>query len=154
MDHAQAISSLPEASVARLPCRAHAPGFGEDRVNAPNEGRAQPALMTPEGQPPEAFQFDREFHAMLARLTGGISPVALSLAFIDWTSHLAAAPRQQMEIAQDALRSVNKFYQSALHCLSPGQEPWSLIRPQPQDRRFARQIGNARRSICSRRHFC
>jgi len=137
MDHAQAISSLPEARVARLPGRAPAPGFGQDRATAPNEDRAQPARTTPEGPSPEAYQFDREFHAMLARLTLGISPVALSLAFIDWASHLAAAPRQQMEIAQDALRSANKFYQSALHCLSPGQEPWSLIKPQPQDRRFA-----------------
>jgi len=136
MDHAHAISSLPKARVVRLPCRAHVPGFGEDRVGVPNERRPQSALVTSGGQPPEAYEFDREFHAMLARLAGGISPVALSLAFIDWASHLAAAPRQQMEIAQDALRSANKFYQTAIHCLSPGQEPWSLIEPQPQDRRF------------------
>jgi hypothetical protein len=43
-----------------------------------------------------------------------------------------------MEIAQDALRNANKVCQSALHCLSPGQEPWSLIKPQPQDRRTSR----------------
>ena len=47
---------------------------------------------------------DRALHAMLARLTGGISPVALSLAYIDWASHLAAAPQRQMEIAKDAMR--------------------------------------------------
>ena len=136
MDHVPAISSLPEA-VAILPCRAHEPGFGEDRVNVPNERRSRPAPVTSEVRPREAYRFDREFHAVLARLTAGISPVALSLAFIDWASHLAAAPQQQMEIAQDALRSANRFCQSALHCLSPGQEPWSLIKPQPQDRRFA-----------------
>ncbi len=75
---------------------------------------------------------------MLARLTGGISPVALSLAYIDWASHLAAAPQRQMEISQDALRSASQFLESALHYFSPGQGPWSLIKPQPQDRRFAR----------------
>jgi polyhydroxyalkanoate synthase len=99
MDPAHAISSLPEAKLAILPCRAHEPGFGEDRVSVPNERRSRPASVTSEGQPREAYRFDREFHAMLACLTGGISPVALSLAFIDWASHLAAAPRQQMEIA-------------------------------------------------------
>ena len=136
MDQAHAVSGHTEVRVARLPCRAHAPGFGEDRVNVPDERRPQSALVTSENEPTQLYQFDREFHAIIARLTGGISPVALSLAFIDWASHLAAAPRQQMEIAQDALRSANEFYQAAFHCLSPGQEPWSLIRPRPQDRRF------------------
>lgn len=103
----------------------------------PDERRPQSALVTSGNEPTQLYQFDREFHAIIARLTGGISPVALSLAFIDWASHLAAAPRQQMEIAQDALRSANEFYQAAFHFLSPGQEPWSLIRPRPQDRRFA-----------------
>ena len=73
---------------------------------------------------------------MLARLTGGISPVALSLAYIDWASHLAAAPQQQMQIAQDAWRSAGQFFEAALHYFSPSQGPWSLIKPQPQDRRF------------------
>jgi hypothetical protein len=41
---------------------------------------------------------------MLARFTGGISPVALSLAWLDWSSHLAAAPQRQMEISRNVLR--------------------------------------------------
>ena len=45
---------------------------------------------------------DRAFHAAVARLTGGISPVALSLAFVDWAWHLAAAPQRQLEIGQEA----------------------------------------------------
>jgi polyhydroxyalkanoate synthase subunit PhaC len=89
-----------------------------------------------QGQLPEAYQADRAFHAMLARLTGGISPVALSLAYIDWASHLAAAPQQQMQIAQDAWRRAGQFFEAALHYFSPSQGPWSLIKPQPQDRRF------------------
>ena len=100
MDQAHAVSSLPEAGVARLPCRAHAPGFGEDRAGVPDERRPQSALVTSGSEPPQLDQFDREFHAILARLTGGISPIALSLAFIDWASHLAAAPRQQVEIVR------------------------------------------------------
>ena len=101
------------------------------------EPRPEPAPK-PERSSRRPFEADRAFHAMLARLTGGISPVALSLAYIDWASHLAAAPQRQMEIAQEALRSAANFFETALHYSSPGQGPWSLIKPQPQDRRFAK----------------
>ena len=87
--------------------------------------------------PPEANEVDRAFHAALARLTGGISPVALSLAYIDWASHLMAAPQRQMLIVQDAMRNASDLFQAALHFASPDQKPWSIIEPQPQDRRFA-----------------
>jgi polyhydroxyalkanoate synthase subunit PhaC len=137
MDSVQSISSLPKAEAPRLPCPAHAQGYGEQRrAVVLSEPRAQAASETRGGQLPETYQADRAFHAMLARLTGGISPVALSLAYIDWASHLAAAPQQQMQIAQDAWRSAGQFVEAALHYFSPSQRPWSLIKPQPQDRRF------------------
>src|ERR1700737_167927 len=133
------LSTSPKADVPRLPCPAHAPGYGEVRSTlVPGELRPEPAPETHQGQPPERYQVDRAFHAMLARLTGGISPVALSLAYIDWASHLAAAPQRQMEIAQDGLRSAARFLETALHYFSSGREPWRLIEPQPQDRRFAK----------------
>jgi polyhydroxyalkanoate synthase subunit PhaC len=44
----------------------------------------------------EPYPLDRAFHAMLARLTGGISPLALSLAWLDWSSHLASTPQRQV----------------------------------------------------------
>src|SRR5262245_29154305 len=80
---------------------------------------------------------DRQLHAMFARLTGGISPVALSLAYFDWAAHLAAAPQRQMEIIKEAMAGISQFARAALHFASPEQGPWSLIKPQPQDRRFA-----------------
>ena len=138
MNSAQPISILPGADVPRLPCRAHAPGYGQDRRNiVPVGDRVAPAPEAGSGKEPEAYRFDRAFHATLAPLTGGISPVALSLAYIDWASHLAAAPQRQMAIAQDALQNTNKFLGTALHYFSTGQQPWSLIKPQPQDRRFS-----------------
>ncbi len=88
-------------------------------------------------QRPETYQGDRALHALAARLTGGISPVALSLAYIDWAAHLATAPQRRMEMAQEGLRDAAKFLETALHYFSPGQGPWSLIKPKPQDRRFA-----------------
>ena len=51
----------------------------------------------------ETYQADRALHAMLARLSGGISPAALLLAYTDWLSHLASSPQRQIEIAQEAL---------------------------------------------------
>jgi polyhydroxyalkanoate synthase subunit PhaC len=106
-------------------------------VPATAESHAANASQARGDRPIEAGQVDRAFHATLARLTGGISPVALSLAYFDWASHLAAAPQRRMEIAQDAVRTAGRIFESALHCTEPGYGPWSLIKPQPQDRRFA-----------------
>ena len=75
---------------------------------------------------------------MLARLSGGISPTALLLAYTDWLSHLAASPQRQIEIAQEALIDAKRFIDASQRFFSPGQGPWSLIKPQPQDRRFGR----------------
>lgn len=86
---------------------------------------------------PEPYPLDRAFHAMLARFTGGISPLALSLAWLDWSSHLSAAPQRQMEISRNTLRDIGRLTEAAAHVTSPEQRPWSVIQPQPRDRRFA-----------------
>src|SRR5260370_308682 len=133
MDSAPPISTLPRADVPRLPCPAHAVGYGEGSPAVVPEPHTPRAPETDGG-----YQADRAFHAMLARLTGGISPVALSLAYIDWASHLASAPQRQMEISQDALRRVRQFFESALSYFSPGQGPCPLIKPHPHALRFAK----------------
>ncbi|MCK1393606.1 alpha/beta fold hydrolase [Bradyrhizobium sp. 1] len=84
--------------------------------------------------PAEPYPLDRAFHAMLARFTGGISPVALSLAWLDWSSHLAAAPQRQMEISRNVLRDTGQLLEAAAHATS--RKPWSVIQPQRRDRRF------------------
>jgi polyhydroxyalkanoate synthase len=129
------ISTLPKAEAPRLPCPAHAPGYAESHGAVVAAG--PPAEPVSKTQQPETYQADRALHALAARLTGGVSPVALSLAFIDWASHLAAAPQRRMEIAQEGMRDAAGFLETAMHCFSPGQGPWSLIKPKPQDRRFA-----------------
>jgi len=129
-------STLPQAEAPRLPCPAHAPGYAESRgaVVVAEPAHTEPASKT---RQPETYQADRALHALAARLTSGISPVALSLAFIDWAAHLAAAPQRRMEVAQEAMRDAAGFLETAMHWFSPGQGPWSLIKPKPQDRRFA-----------------
>ncbi len=47
---------------------------------------------------------DRKFQAWRARLTGGVSPVGLSLAYMDWLGHLAGMPGRQAELAMRAWR--------------------------------------------------
>ncbi len=132
------ISTLSKADAETFPCRIHALSHGDDHsaVISP-EGSAGNALEIPKGKLIETYQTDRAFHAMLARLTGGISPIALSLAYIDWAWHLAAAPQRQMEISDSAWRNARQFLEHAAHWFTPGHEPWSLIKPQSQDRRFA-----------------
>ena len=106
MNSLQPISTAPRADGARLPC---ASGYG----SLPGEPSIEQQAATPGDQQPEPYQADRALHAMLARLTGGISPIALSLAYMDWASHLAAALQRQMEISQDALRSATHFLEAA-----------------------------------------
>jgi len=132
-------STLSKAAAQALPCRIHALSHGDDHSTVVRpELPAGSTLEGQQGKPMEAYQADRAFHAMLARLTGGISPIALSLAYIDWASHLAAAPQRQIEIVGDAWLRASRVFESALHYFSPGRGPWSMIQPQPQDRRFAK----------------
>ncbi len=47
-----------------------------------------------------ATPIDCLFHAAIARATGGVSPVALWLACLDWAWHLAGSPGKQMALFQ------------------------------------------------------
>jgi polyhydroxyalkanoate synthase subunit PhaC len=100
----------------------------------PQKEQTKPAAV--QEQDAEHYQADRALHALFAHLTGGISPVALSLACIDWAAHLAAAPQRRAEIVQEAVNDAWRIFQTASLVHSSGQKPWSLIEPQPQDRRF------------------
>jgi polyhydroxyalkanoate synthase subunit PhaC len=130
MQSAPIAPRLPSAAASRLPCPAHAPGYGKELNSPPNDvdGQTVSAL--------EPHPADRAFHAMLASFTGGISPIALSLAYFDWVLHLAGAPQRRLELGSDASSSAKKLLENALGMFSPQHEPWSLIKPQPQDRRF------------------
>src|SRR6266702_387792 len=102
-----------------------------------NPGR-EDATRVPQQEASESHPADRAFHAALARFSGGISPVALLLAYTDWLSHLAASPQRQLEISQEAARDAKRFLEASQHFFTAAHGPWSLIKPQAQDRRFAR----------------
>ncbi|AWM08771.1 PHA/PHB synthase family protein [Bradyrhizobium symbiodeficiens] len=133
-------------SVVQIIPRTEEPAAQALPVN-PVAGRAVSTVSSggPAGVPAAAdplptsdpYPFDRAFHAMLARFTGGISPLALSLAWLDWSSHLAAAPQRQMEMSRNVLRDTGRLAEAAVHATSSGQKPWSVIQPQGRDRRFS-----------------
>ena len=57
----------------------------------------------------ESPTLDKVLHASIGRLTGGISPAALSLAYTDWIQHLIASPDKQLELAHAAAVNVMCF---------------------------------------------
>ncbi len=85
------------------------------------------------GPGPSFTTLDRALQAWQARLTGGLSPVALSLAWWDWATHLAGLPGQQAGLAAAAWRGAARL--SAENWPGgPGTVPASA---QPDDPRFA-----------------
>lgn len=120
----------PSASISAVPKATNLPS---DSVEA---------LPVPVAPPPAAHDtaaavgaIDRSFHAALARFTGGLSPAALALAFADWQLHLLASPGKQAALVGQALQNALQF----VDILAPRRamfEPWSLIKPSENDRRF------------------
>src|SRR3954470_22399864 len=95
---------------------------GGDRLGTTPGDHGQDAPAATASQPEgEACQGDRALHAMLARLSGGISPVALLLAYTDWLSHLATSPQRQIGISQEALLGAKRLSEAARHSFAPGQ---------------------------------
>lgn len=79
---------------------------------------------------------DRTWHAFLARRTKGLSPLAVTTAYSDWMTHLAASPGKQAQLADKAARKVARLGRFAAQCaLQPDATP-SCIEPLEQDRRF------------------
>ncbi|ABD89574.1 PHA/PHB synthase family protein [Rhodopseudomonas palustris] len=92
------------------------------------------AISPGEAEGSASERADRLFHAALARLTGGISPAALRLAYTDWLLHLMSAPARRLDIAQAAMHAAGQFAAAAARL---PETPWASIKPQPADRRFA-----------------
>ena len=85
-----------------------------------------------------APSFDQPLHAALARLTGGLSPIALGLAFADWSQHLAMSPDKQIELAGKAARKWARLVEYAPRASTAPDCP-GCIQPLPQDKRFSNE---------------
>lgn len=88
----------------------------------------------PPGPPESANPLDRHVRALVAELCGGLSPLALGLAWWDWSAHLALSPGRQLELAEHAGCEVARLWSEAVPSLEP--TPPSE-RAREGDRRFA-----------------
>ena len=77
---------------------------------------------------PRLRDLDRIFHAGEARLTSGLSPVGLWLAYADWALNLANAPFRRAELAGTAIKQGRRMLEAAA-----GQH---VVDPLPKDHRF------------------
>src|SRR5512143_3790911 len=140
-DSSTTLSPSPRASAVVKPLRS---------TRSAEHLAAVPTLSVPRNQAPPDPEFirdsygstalaeiiDRSIHGATARFTGGLSPMALSGAYLDWPAHLAFSPGKQARLAEKAvkkyLRLVN--YASRRVFSTDGGQP--CIEPLPQDRRF------------------
>jgi polyhydroxyalkanoate synthase len=82
-----------------------------------------------------AETIDRSVHALTARFTAGLSPIALANAYSDWACHLAFLPGKRMHLVEKAAKKWLRFATYvARRSLQPETPP--CIEPLPQDRRF------------------
>lgn len=78
---------------------------------------------------------DRMRDAMTAKVSGGLSPAAMALAYIDWSMHMASAPGRALEVMQNATRRTGEVaFGLANSDLDP--EAPSAIAPERSDHRF------------------
>ena len=104
----------------------------------------RPALAGPdpdEGLGSEAFRaIDRMREALSAKMTGGISPAAVALAYFDWSIHLAAAPGKRLELIDKAMRKTARLYAWLLMASMQPDTP-ACIEPLPGDSHLPRAQG-------------
>ena len=78
---------------------------------------------------------DRLLHSIMGRVTLGISPASLALAYFDWALHLLESPGKWQRLLEKAVRKeMRLFNYAARACSESACEP--CIEPLPQDHRF------------------
>jgi polyhydroxyalkanoate synthase len=85
--------------------------------------------------PSDKFTLDHQLHAHMAKLTGGISPIALALAGFDWWAHLMFSPSKQQMLGQSLFEKAAQFNEYAARAPF-AQESKPVTHPSPADQRF------------------
>jgi polyhydroxyalkanoate synthase len=110
-------------------------------INSTGTGamHCHPQIVSQNSEVPAGFAeaVDRSLHAGIARVTGGLSPAALALAYIDWAAHLAAAPGKRVQLAETAVQAWVRLLEYARQCSFGGDPSAQCVEPKPHDRRFA-----------------
>ena len=85
----------------------------------------------------DVHPLDRLIHAAMGRVTLGISPSALMLAYLDWLIHLGIAPAKQYELLDKGTRKAWRCNAYVVRALLNRGDVEPCIEPLPQDKRFA-----------------
>lgn len=84
---------------------------------------------------PSFETFDRMVRAIQARLTQGISPTAVGIAWMDWAVHLGVAPGKQLALSALAAQMMGRYGMWLTRsAMLDGAEP--IVAPTNGDRRF------------------
>jgi poly[(R)-3-hydroxyalkanoate] polymerase subunit PhaC len=111
-----------------------------NRIRAAEKARSEApkgaAASLPVSPAKEAVRsLDRPLHAAVARLTGGISPAALTQAYTDWFQHLLFSPDKQIELVRKAADKWARYLQYCVRACTDPACP-DCIEPLAQDARF------------------
>jgi polyhydroxyalkanoate synthase len=97
--------------------------------------KAAPAVSEPQTLPARegaswrgGTVLDGLIHAAQGRASGGLSPIALGLAYLDWGVHLTNAPFRRVQLAESAVEKAMRF--------GGAIRGDTVIAPQPGDHRF------------------
>lgn len=74
--------------------------------------------------------------SVLGRITFGVSPASVGLAYFDWALHMTLAPGRQQEFTEKALGKTVRFLLHAAQVAPEGNAVAPCIEPLPLDRRF------------------
>lgn len=102
-----------------------------EKSTTQGDALAQRSLLSTE----QAEQLDRTMHVSLAKLTGGMSPAAIPLAYLDWLIHLWMAPGKRGLLLEQGMRNWGQLAKYTLEA-SMGKEPEPLVTTSRSERRF------------------
>ena len=71
----------------------------------------------------ESVVLDRILHAAIGRVTGGSSPIGLSLAILDWAAHLAASPGRMTELMRCATLEALRGFDLTMNEMRAQKQP-------------------------------
>ena len=101
-------------------------------TTAPDSGRADGTAADTLLQ-----DLDMGLSAQVARVTRGLSPIALAEAWADWAMHLAISPGKQVQLAVKGAHKAQRLASFLSSCALRPRMAEPCIHPLPQDRRFA-----------------